>query len=208
MPSIVARHWPTEWNAEGRLQWHRNSSLTPEWRETPKAIWETLKIEEWLADFFVSSDLWRTRDTSHIIAPIIWFNPSKIVFDSNLRELCFWILEGTAKDERNGEKYKHIQDSREKDKGNYRIPEWESYRDLDKRVWLVMDKINHTVNNLFVSHEGTGRMLVKKHLGLSMVEALSISQPNNIIYRIDWDKIEHRDVLAEWWEWREGYLTR
>ena len=61
----LVRHGETEWNREGRLQGHKDSSLTPKGEE--QAAQTAQKLKEVKFDAIFSSDLIRAKRTAEII---------------------------------------------------------------------------------------------------------------------------------------------
>lgn len=103
----IVRHGVTDWNAEGRMQGHRDIPLNDTGFIQAARIAERLHQEHW--DVIVSSDLQRAAQTAMCIADAIGIEC--IIGDPRLRERNFGELEGTTIEERTvrwGAEWKHL----------------------------------------------------------------------------------------------------
>jgi probable phosphoglycerate mutase len=91
---ILARHGECAWNAEGRVQGHRNSPLTERGREQGRLLAERLSRLS-LAGIY-SSDLGRCRETAEMIAS---HHGLSVTLATALRERNFGVLEGQTLEE-------------------------------------------------------------------------------------------------------------
>ena len=163
----LLRHGQTEWNLEGRLQGHLNSSLTDLGKIQAKTCGQVLKNH--LNDSpikLIASPLGRCIETAQIVASAL--GVSVIEKDSRLKEICFGRWEGMNRHE--------IQESdgaafraRKADRWNVPAPEGESYRDVAVRVmsWLSElpdERISKEVGRagLFVSCFFFGLLLLSR----------------------------------------------
>ena len=92
----IIRHGETDWNAEKRMQGHRDTPLNQNGLRQAARVAERLAKERW--DAVVSSDLARAAETSAIIANRAGI--SNRLFDRRLRERYLGELEGTTPEER------------------------------------------------------------------------------------------------------------
>jgi broad specificity phosphatase PhoE len=77
-------------------------------------------------------------------------------------------------------------EARARDKYLYRFPGGESYADAETRAGRALDRIARSGVRapLLVSHEMIGRMLLKNLAGLDRVEALRLSHPSDVVYKV------------------------
>lgn len=89
MRIVIVRHWETEENISGTIQWHLPWKLTKIWIEQARLAWERLENEKF--DYIFSSDLARVVNTTK---EITLRNPNKnVIYSEILRERCFWDLQ-------------------------------------------------------------------------------------------------------------------
>ncbi len=86
---LLLRHGETLWNAEGRIQGHRDSPLSAEGVAQAEALARRLALEQ--PDALYSSDLGRARQTMDPIARATGLTPR---IDPALRERCYGAFEG------------------------------------------------------------------------------------------------------------------
>jgi 2,3-bisphosphoglycerate-dependent phosphoglycerate mutase len=86
---LLLRHGETLWNAEGRIQGHRDSPLSAEGIAQAEALARRLAAER--PDALYTSDLGRARQTMEPIARAIGLAPR---VDPGLRERCYGVFEG------------------------------------------------------------------------------------------------------------------
>ncbi len=158
------RHGETDWNAERRLQGHRDIPLNGLGRKQA-AHCGALLVDliagsggRAAADFaFVSSPLSRARETMEIIRTELGLAHHGYAVDPRLAELSFGRWEGlTYKDVR-------IQDRdvlarRERDRWNFAPPEGESYAQLLERVRGWHESV--TGDAVVTAHGGVARVLM------------------------------------------------
>lgn len=86
---LLLRHGETLWNAEGRIQGHRDSPLSPEGLVQAERLAARIAAEH--PDLLYVSDLGRTRQT---VAPIERATGLIARVDPALRERCYGVFEG------------------------------------------------------------------------------------------------------------------
>ena len=181
----LCRHGETEWNTEHRKQGHKDSPLTA----------QGLKQADELASFFrsiegrlFSSSLGRAEKTAR---RIYVSNPELGLFvDDRLKEISFGDLEGHTASEIAVE-FPDIVGSFCRDPFENGFPNGESYEDLEKRAESFLEEIRELAirNIIVVAHEDINRLLLTSQLQLDRSQAITISQPNNVIYRTNGENV-------------------
>ena len=90
MELYLVRHGQTDWNAEGRLQGERDTTLNENGREKARALGEKVKDVEF--DFIFSSPLNRAYETALLVRGE---RDIEIIKDDRLREISFGVAEGS-----------------------------------------------------------------------------------------------------------------
>jgi probable phosphoglycerate mutase len=88
--------------------------------------------------------------------------------------------------------------AREREKYSFRFPGGESYADADARAGRALAGIAQVGARrpLLVSHEMVGRMLLKQLGGLNRAEALRLSHPSDLVYRVEAGQIDRPSLPA------------
>ena len=176
----ICRHGKTEWNLEGRKQGHKDSPLA----EDGKVQAETL------AEFFsdkcgqlFSSSLGRAVSTAQYIYER---NPQLgLHADDRLKEISFGDLDGFTSAEIE-QMYPGIIDHFHDDPFNNRFPNGESYDDLLERGKSFLDALDvpEIRKVIIIAHEDINRILLTLLLDLPKEDAIRISHPNDVVYRV------------------------
>lgn len=151
MKLIITRHWQTEKNALGIIQWHLPGKLSELWIEQAKKVSLGLKNEK--IDFIYSSDLARSSDTANEIAR--YHTNTPIEFTNDLREKYLWEWQWKTKVELWFENNTSLMEFSAKD--------WENSLEIFNRAKNFFDIVfikhpNDTV--LFVGHNGINKTMV------------------------------------------------
>jgi probable phosphoglycerate mutase len=156
------RHGETVWNAEGRLQGHRDSDLTERGRAQADRCGAILHrlvtrgAHDPAAFDYVASPLGRARATMERVRSALGLDPAGYRTDGRLAEMSFGDWEGLTFVEVRM-RAPEVLAARERDLWGFAPPGGESYTDLIGRVreWhasLVRDTV-------VVAHGGTARAL-------------------------------------------------
>lgn len=178
---LLARHGLTEWNRVGRRQGQLDSPLTPAGLANATQLAQLAMLHP--VDAVFSSPLGRAMTTAAVFAETL--NLDAVPVDE-LQEVNHGAMAGLTNDEidvhypgellhRSGDKYR------------WRFPEGESYADANLRAATALTVISDSGCRfpLVVSHEMIGRMVMRNLLDLTVQEALGLSHPHDVLYRVD-----------------------
>ncbi|GMU06633.1 histidine phosphatase family protein [Corallococcus caeni] len=149
---ILLRHGETEWNAQGRLQGHLNSSLSREGLRQADALAARLTTLPFQALY--SSDLDRAAQTAARIAARTGHDVQR---DARLRERGLGILEGLTRAEA-GQRHPDVFSAYAEGHADYVVPEGES---ASQRLRLAL----HCLEDLGARHV-EARVVVVTHGGV------------------------------------------
>ena len=187
---LICRHGQTEWNAESRKQGWLDSDLTELGRNQAKAIQGGLKTFCQGNKFkVICSPLGRVRSTAQIALADANFM-SEISYDERLKEHSFGAWEGLNSQEIEIS-FPGMQEEREKDCWNYRLPEGESYAILENRLISFLDDINKSQNIILFCHEMVSKTLRKILLDLTEQQALLLAHDQFSFFVIN-NKMMHQ----------------
>jgi probable phosphoglycerate mutase len=176
----LVRHGQTEWNSERRIQGQLDSPLTEVGRGHAEANRDLLASEG--VEHLVASPLGRTRETTEIINAGIRVD---VAFDPRLMERHYgdWCGLTTIEIET---RFPEAWAARDADPYRHRPPNGESLPDLVARAAPLFEVLLELPFErvAVVSHGGTGRAALAHFLGLGS-EIMTIRQPNDAVYRLD-----------------------
>ncbi|AJQ93665.1 histidine phosphatase family protein [Gynuella sunshinyii] len=179
----LIRHGETEWNREGRIQGHSESTLSNQGIiQTRKAAVQLKNIP--FDHIYCSSSL-RTRQTLNILQPHLF--PNAIIhFEDALREIHLGHWEGQLHSE--------VQATEPDSYHNYTnrpelfsIVDGESYTELQQRAWNWFTTMLHSQpfsNALIVSHGVWIRTLLARAINLPIHKLHQIPRLQNCAIRI------------------------
>lgn len=177
------RHGRTEWNATARMQGQRDSDLDAIGRaqaEVSAKLLAGLGIEA-----IYASPLRRTRQTVAIIQRRVDLEAS---YDARIKE---WDC-----GEWSGRLYEDVKRdwatewaALEADRFSYRGPGCENYPDMIARAMPFLSDVLATSAQRIavVSHGMIGRVMIGILMGLGGAQMLTVSQPNDVVYRVRLD---------------------
>lgn len=154
------RHGQTDWNAEQRFQGQRDVPLNDFGRS--QAARNGRMLSDLLAKQsvenidFVSSPLWRTRETMEILRSELGLEIADYKIDDRLKELSFGDWEGRTIDDLKENNPEHW-NARRQDKWNFVSPGGESYANLRNRIEGFFSNLKRST--IVVSHGGVNRAL-------------------------------------------------
>jgi broad specificity phosphatase PhoE len=178
---LLARHARTVWNEEGRRQGQLDSPLLAGGASTTALL--SRALSEQVVDGIFTSPLGRAAATAGIFGRDLGLPVIEI---PELTEVHHGELAGLTRAQID-RAFPGVLDRRSKDKYNWRFPGGESYADADSRAHAALTRIAaHPARSpLIVSHEMIGRMLLRNLLDLPAQTALAITQPNDVLFRVD-----------------------
>lgn len=162
----LVRHGETDWNAEGRLQGHSPSSLSPRGRMEAEQLARSLpeQFRDWPV---YASDLARTIETAHILHG---GHCAQLLTSRLLREIGLGHWEGKLRSEVQASepelfhRFKH-------QASQFHIEHGESFHDVQKRGLRFMQFLRdrETAENvLIVSHRGLIKSLLSYYENRSL----------------------------------------
>lgn len=183
-PIVFVRHGETDWNAESRLQGHRDIPLNEKGRSQARRNGEA--IAEQFAEIesfdFVASPLGRTRETMEIVRASLGLEPADYRLDDRLKEAFFGDWEGFTIGELSRSHPDKIAE-RKADIWEFVPPGGESYRRVSERVGQWLAGLERPT--LAVAHGGVWRVLRVQLLNVDRFEtaASPVPQDNAFIWR-------------------------
>jgi probable phosphoglycerate mutase len=188
----IIRHGQTDWNAEFRLQGQRDIPLNALGRRQATENGVALKLLAGNLERyrFVSSPLYRARETTERVRTAAGLEPAAYDLDPRLKEICFGDWEGKTIDELRAVSPKAL-DQRNADKWNFVAPgeDAESYEILSRRVGAWIDSVQGPT--VAVCHGGVIRCIFKLIGKMDDVTAANLDIPQDQILR-------YRGGTLEW----------
>jgi broad specificity phosphatase PhoE len=189
---IFVRHGQTDWNAEGRMQGHKDIELNEKGREQAHRNGRALKAHAEQAGLsldefhFAASPMLRTLETMRIVCEELERGDSDFTVDERLREITFGAWEGYTVPELKAQSPELVA-RRKADKWGFVPPEGESYKMLSGRIgaWLA----TVTRPTVVVSHGGVMRVVRGHLLGIPTEEIPMLDVPQDQFFV--WDGSGH-----------------
>ena len=186
MPVLYyVRHGETDWNAEHRLQGHRDTALNARGRSQAAecgALLRHLLARDGRAAadcFYVSSPLVRARETMQLLRVTLGLDPDAYELDARLIEISFGEWEGLTLKEIE-ERAPQALAERERDKWGFHPPGGESYADVTKRVGQWYASLDR--DTVVAAHGGVARALIAHFHLLPHEEAVHTEIAHGVVY--------------------------
>ena len=203
----IIRHGETIWNAQQRIQGHRNSKLSENGIRQAGLVAKSLAKREF--DVLISSDLERAAETAGIINKLLQL---PLEYNENMRERSFGIVEGMTLAEMKEKFPREYRSYKEREPG-FKFSGGESIEQLFNRVTSEIEAIARKFENkkvLIVSHGLVLETMMYKtfNIKLNSSRVFSINNSSISSFYIDrdnwflkeWGVIEHLvslNVLTE-----------
>ena len=203
----IIRHGETIWNAQQRIQGHRNSKLSENGIRQAGLVAKALVKREF--DVLISSDLERAAETAGIINKLLQL---PLEYNKNMRERSFGIVEGMTLAEMKEKFPREYRSYKEREPG-FKFSGGESIEQLFNRVTSEIEAIARKFENkkvLIVSHGLVLETMMYKtfNIKLNSPRVFSINNSSISSFYIDrdnwflkeWGVIEHLvslNVLTE-----------
>lgn len=189
---FVARHGQTEWNLVGRRQGQLDSPLTRTGLLSATRLAQLLTAQE--VDAVFSSPLGRAFTTATIFGDALGL---EVLVIDELREVDHGAMAGLTNEEIEA-RYPGELERRSEDRYEWCFPDGESYASADQRAATALGRISGTTAHspLIVTHEMIGRMLIRNLLDLTVAEALGLTHPHDLLYRIDPARKQRTELRA------------
>ena len=174
----LVRHGETDWNAEQRIQGHRDQPLNPVGLNQAEAA--GTYFAGYPADVLYCSDLQRARQTA---APIAAALRQPVILDPDLRERHFGRCEGLTRNELVAQSAEDGQALRTRDP-DYQLPGGESLRQFQQRVVNALQQLidRHTGQTLvLVTHGGVLDIAYRHATGIGLEKPRDFAIPNAAI---------------------------
>lgn len=172
------RHGQTDWNAQSRYQGQMDVPLNESGRQQAKRNGQVLRglLPDIAQAHYVSSPLWRARETMQIVRQELSLDPDTFAIDDRLKEVHYgaWegqLLETLVETEADGIA------ARKADPYNFRPPQGESYADLQERMRGWLDTVD--VDTVVTTHGGISRTLRSYLLDLDPDRILDLDVPQD-----------------------------
>ncbi len=158
------RHGETSWNAEGRMQGQQDVALNDvgqaQAANAGKVLRNVIGVNsDAIAEnfSFMSSPLYRTRQTMEIVRGQLGLPPQPYELDDRLKEITFGQWEGLTWPEVQA-RFPDLAKERVDDKWGFAPPNGESYADVAERLRPWLQTIEGDC--IIVSHGGVARVLM------------------------------------------------
>lgn len=203
----LVRHGVTHWNQQKRLQGEAEVPLSA--KGVAQAELLSVAISDAKIDQMYSSPRVRAISTSKIILRDRSETPFCV--DERLSEIKFGDVSGMTLGQVDNF-LPGLLEELDQDKWFVSWPGGESIEDVRIRLegflseYEVRNKIQMGINNLFLAHETTNKILMGALLGWSHGLTLTVRQPNTVIYRIRDFEVERFDAKYPSHGWRLGAL--
>ena len=176
---FLVRHGRSIWNGRKIISGQLNPPLSDEGLNQAKCLAEVLRGEN-IAEIHTSS-LSRTIETAR---PTADFHGLSIIEHDDLREINFGVLQGRFRDERDAEAQK-MWAEREHDKEHFRIPNGETFAELEARIDGFLTKILQTAETiLIVGHRSANRMILRRLMNWTRETAVNLKLRSKYLYEI------------------------
>ncbi len=181
----LLRHGETVWNAERRVQGHRDSPLTLKGIDQMQALAGLLGelIEDPSAYTIVASPLARTWQSAVIVAETLGLEPRAVRLEPRLKERHFGAWEGLTWSEIK-ESFADDLARRRADKWNFTVPGGESYAGVAARVGAWLSEQDNGARLIVAGHGLAGRVLRGLYAGLSQKEIMDLLEPQGSLFRL------------------------
>jgi broad specificity phosphatase PhoE len=177
---FLTRHGRSIWNGRKIISGQLNPPLSNEGLIQAQCLAEVLRGEK-LAEIHTSS-LSRTIETARPTAEI---HGLRVIEQDDLREINFGILQGRFRDERDAESQK-MWAERELHKEHFRVPNGETFAELEKRIDAWLTNILATDEPiLIVGHRSANRMILRRLMNWSRQTAVSLKLRSKYLYEIN-----------------------
>lgn len=172
------RHGQTDWNAQSRYQGQMDVPLNESGREQAKRNGQALRglLPEIALAQYVSSPLWRARETMHIVRRELGLDPERFATDDRLKEVHYGDWEGQLLETLKQTEADGIA-ARKADPYNFRPPQGESYAELQERMRGWLDTVE--ADTVVTTHGGISRTMRAYLLDLDPDKILDLDVPQD-----------------------------
>ena len=184
---ILIRHGQTEWNREGRIQGHGNSTLT-ELGRAQAAAYGRLLADRFhpLAPFALyRSPAGRCAETTALAAAAAGLDADAFAIDARLKEKGYGRWEGMTRPEiaRAGDESEL--GAMDADPWGHRPPGGgETLAEVMARARGWLFDLAPEQPAIVVCHGGTGRTLIRSYLDLNAEETLAITMRQDVVFHL------------------------
>ena len=179
------RHGQTDWNAELRFQGQLDIPLNDFGRGQAKENGKKLheKIGEAKGYEFISSPLFRTRETMEIVRTAMGLEPSDYKIDKRLIEISYGDFEGNTKADLKAAN-RELFLSRKDDAWNFKPNNGESQAEALVRISEWYESLDASKTYVITAHGAVGRVLRIYLLGLNKQDAATFVFPQDEVFEI------------------------
>jgi probable phosphoglycerate mutase len=193
MPELVvfvARHGETDWNAEGRIQGHKDIPLNEAGRDQARGLAASAKKRGIAA--VGASDLLRAKETAEIVARALELDVTLV--DAGLRERSLGVFEGLTREECET-RFPDEWTAWRRDPEVTPVPDAEPYDAFRERVVAAIARATRKLSRpdkpaLVVTHGGALKALIRTTVSPNAL----VTIPNAALFRfvLDGKKLERR----------------
>lgn len=185
-PIYLLRHGETIWNRAKRLQGQMDTPLTLRGVRQAEAMGRALarELDGTAVARFLASPLGRTRQTAAIVADAVGFDPERMVFENNLKEVTFGAWDGLNMEELmagHEESWRH----RNQDKWLNAPPGGESYAMAGDRVAELLAVLPAGRPMVIVAHGSLNRVIRGLWGAMDPEIFLKLDEPQDGFYRLE-----------------------
>jgi probable phosphoglycerate mutase len=191
----LLRHGETHWNKENRFQGCMNSPLTENGMSQASKMGECLARQLNGEGYsMISSPLGRTRQTAEIVCSVLNHDFNKCTYDDQLREVTLGQWDGLTRQEV-GEQFPSEWALYNQDKWHQIPPDGESSAMMEIRAqkWFA-SRSESLAPLVVVSHGAFGRVIRGVYGNLGIEDTLSLSVPQDAIFRLSGGLIDEIHV--------------
>lgn len=178
------RHGQTDWNAEMRFQGRIDIPLNDTGRGQARHNGQTLARLLGKAEGFqfISSPLWRSRETMEIIRAEMGLTPDLFATDESLIEMSYGNLEGVTQAEMKAQD-RETYYQRKKNKWTFRPEGGENQEDVVVRIRKWYETLDPEGHYVVTAHGAVGR--VARHLlgGVGVEDASQFVFPQDKVFK-------------------------
>lgn len=184
---ILIRHGQTEWNREGRIQGHGNSTLTELGRAQASAYGRLLvdRFQPLTPFALYRSPAGRCTETTALACAAAGLDAGAFTIDERLKEKGYGRWEGMTRPEIARAGDEDELGAMDADPWGHRPPGGgETLAEVMDRARTWLSGLTPEQPVIVVCHGGTGRTLIRSYLSLDAEETLAITMRQDVVFHL------------------------